>query len=101
MAERQGATIYDVFIYLLKNRRLFVVFILTVIPFASLTLAGFVLWWIVHPRLEVSSVGTLSIKTNILGPKISTFLIHPRGWQDTGIDVSGGDRLYPYSGTYS
>jgi hypothetical protein len=95
MAEKTGSTLSDLIIYLLDKRRksdMYILIPFLLIPSVALGLAACSSWFLWSPTIE-SSPGVISIKPNFFSKKISTFLIHPRGWQDTGITVSRGDKL--------
>lgn len=48
-----------------------------------------------RPTIQVTPEGTLAIKAGILSQRnIYTLLVDPHGWQDTGVALSPGDKLY-------
>jgi hypothetical protein len=92
MTDKTGRTVFDFLTEMSQKRNLTVVASLLFIPISVV----YILFQILKPEVEVNSAGHLSIKNNFFSPKITTFLIHPRGWQDTGINVSPGETLKVY-----
>jgi hypothetical protein len=67
---------------------------LTVLTFVlSLGLVVFLYVKFFSPEIEVTEYGTVSVKPHFFAAKISTVLVHPRGWQNTGVIVSAGDTI--------
>jgi hypothetical protein len=95
--EMTGRTLFDFLSSLLDKRSptdiFILILILLIIPLLGVAGAAYISWIIWSPQVEISSVG-LSVKANFFSPKITTLLIHPRGWQNTGIKVSPGDKIF-------
>jgi hypothetical protein len=94
MTEKTGRTLYDLLAEILQKRNLILI---TVAVFLFvLIFIVYILFQIIKPEMGVNQAGNISIKNNFFSPKITTFLIHPRGWQDTGVDVSPNETLKVY-----
>lgn len=94
MKPSAGYTLFDFLVYLIESRKfLRFTLVLAAIPMGGLFLTGLALWWFLHPRVEPVGDGTLSIKMSRFTPEVFTLLVHPHGWQDTGITVSPQELL--------
>lgn len=86
---------WDVLYYLIKNKKAGTALLVFVfLPFGIAILVAWALYYIMSPKVELSASGAaITVKSNIFAPRITSLLVHPRGWQDTGIIVSPGDVL--------
>jgi hypothetical protein len=90
-----GATLYDLIIYWSKRKNAFKAITIFII---TLLLCIFIFSWgiykIIKPTVEVVGNGSgWLIKPTIFSDSTYHFLIHPRGPQNTGIIVEGGEKF--------
>jgi len=92
------ASVFDFLIYILDKQKLprffLLVSIASIVPALAVVIADTIRWLMMHPTIEsVGPQGTLRLKMGAFTPEVYTLLVHPRGWQPTGITVSPGDQL--------
>ncbi len=100
----QGKTFADVFDSIISDVKKFVGFILLI--FCFVVLIYFVIWIITKTfdlsgakEIQVSATGTRILFETKSGDKTESLLIvHPQGWQDSGIKVKKDDRIKFESG---
>jgi len=95
MKEGPGYTLFDFLVYIFEQRKFaqFIMLFIAVPVLATLGV-GLILWSIMRPTVEsVGPQGTLRLKMGAFMPEVYTILVHPHGWQNTGVLVSPNDVL--------
>jgi hypothetical protein len=98
-SESKHTTLFGFIIYIIEHNKvsnfILVVLIASIVPMFAIIATGVILWSILHPTVEaVGPQGTLRLKMSAFSPDVYTVLVHPRGWQNTGILVSPNDQLH-------